>query len=453
MSVSQPVDKAEEEAAPAPPSFHAKPAAAALRILLVRARFAVMLAAALLVVGYWPTLRNHVERLLRTSRQADLGISTDTEYWCPMCPGVVSDWPSKCPICNMTLVRRKKGEATPLPDGVLARMQFSPYRIQLAGIRTAVVDFRLLKHEVVLVGPMQRSASGVVEVCAEALPTDFPFLSVGQVIDVSVDGLPGHQPFRGKVVRIEPGVGPADRAALVRLQIDDSAGELRSGILATARAQAPLSQLPWWRQSVMEEWRKQACVEMMAQSLTAPLAATSSRVRSLLEHGVYRGTFAAGASLSVPCDAVIDHGSRKVAFVESGPSMYDAVEVVVGPRCGDFYPILRGLQQGQRVAASGAFLLDAEMCLNHDLSAAWFGATRSANNSSHHETPASSSSTQNDERQLIAKQKTCPVTGKPLGSMGGPVRVEVGGRIVYVCCEGCSEPLRESPAKFFEKLK
>ena len=50
-----------------------------------------------------------------------------------MDPGVISDWPSKCGVCNMALVRRKRGEAVSLPDGVVARMQLSPNRIQLAG--------------------------------------------------------------------------------------------------------------------------------------------------------------------------------------------------------------------------------------------------------------------------------------------------------------------------------
>ena len=34
-------------------------------------------------------------------------------------------------------------------------------------------------------------------------------------------------------------------------------------------------------------------------------------------------------------------------------------------------------------------------------------------------------------------QKTCPVTGQPLGSMGAPVPVTVNGQTIYLCCEGC----------------
>jgi len=57
-----------------------------------------------------------------------------------------------------------------------------------------------------------------------------------------------------------------------------------------------------------------------------------------------------------------------------------------------------------------------------------------------------------DDQALAARQKTCPVTGEPLDSMGGPVRVEVNGRTVFVCCKGCEPALRKNPAKYLSKL-
>ena len=41
------------------------------------------------------------------------------------------------------------------------------------------------------------------------------------------------------------------------------------------------------------------------------------------------------------------------------------------------------------------------------------------------------------DRLLIEAQEICPVKGKDLRSMGGPVRAEVGGVTVYLCCKGC----------------
>lgn len=48
----------------------------------------------------------------------------------------------------------------------------------------------------------------------------------------------------------------------------------------------------------------------------------------------------------------------------------------------------------------------------------------------------------------IARQKICPVSGKPLGSMGQPVAVDVDGGRVYVCCSGCASAVKADPAKY-----
>ncbi|WP_425399188.1 hypothetical protein [Aeoliella sp.] len=48
----------------------------------------------------------------------------------------------------------------------------------------------------------------------------------------------------------------------------------------------------------------------------------------------------------------------------------------------------------------------------------------------------------------IARQKICPVSGKPLGSMGHPVAVDVNGQTVFACCNGCVNAIRSDPAKY-----
>ncbi|MBX3472139.1 MAG: efflux RND transporter periplasmic adaptor subunit [Planctomycetes bacterium] len=83
----------------------------------------------------------------------------------------------------------------------------------------------------------------------------------------------------------------------------------------------------------------------------------------------------AHAPLAVPADAVIDTGGRRVAYVEVAPGIYDAVEVVVGPRVGPWLPVVRGLREGQRVVARGAFLVDAEARLNPAAASIYFGAS------------------------------------------------------------------------------
>ncbi len=71
-----------------------------------------------------------------------------------------------------------------------------------------------------------------------------------------------------------------------------------------------------------------------------------------------------GRVLAIPRSAVIDTGRRKVVFVESAKGVYDMRAVKVGLLAGDYYPVVSGLEEGERVVTAGAFLLDAENRLN-----------------------------------------------------------------------------------------
>jgi Cu(I)/Ag(I) efflux system membrane fusion protein len=426
----------------------------AVLVLLVRLRFILVLAVVLLLVGAWPVLRGHWQRLTQPTGWPNEASSLNMEYWCPMCPGVVSDFPGKCPVCHMILIRREKGEPAPLPDGVVARMQFSPYRVQLAGIRTAAVECRPLLREFMLVGTVTQVGSNSVSVDADVFEKDLPFLALGGAVEATTDLLPGHVPFVGEITAVESTPAHGNRSRRVRLKIGDPNGDLHAGMLLTARLETPIMRLAWWRQAVAEEWRNRTSVALTARCLLAPAGPPApGGLESLIRAAVAETLGAKGVGLAVPQSAVLDHGARKVAFVESGTGMFDAVEVTVGPCCGDFYPVLRGVEVGQRVAVAGAFLLDAEMWLNHGVAATYFGATRGASSapappsSPHDHTPLAPA-----DRVLAARQKVCPVTGEPLDSMGGPVRVEVAGRTVFVCCKGCEAPLRKSPEKYLAKL-
>jgi Cu(I)/Ag(I) efflux system membrane fusion protein len=50
-------------------------------------------------------------------------------------------------------------------------------------------------------------------------------------------------------------------------------------------------------------------------------------------------------------------------------------------------------------------------------------------------------------------QHVCPVGGEMLGTMGLPVKVDVKGRQVWICCDGCKDTLLASPDEYLAKLK
>lgn len=400
----------------------------AAKVVQVRLRFVVILLAAFAVVGQWGTLRNHWDRLLHRlagNAPAAHTVSGDTEYFCPMDPGVISDWPSICPVCNMDLVRRRKEEAVALPDGVVARMQFSPYRVQLAGIGTSLVEPRRLTREITLSGRLARDTSpsadpGAVILDAAAYDDDLPWLTAGRTARLLVEGA-GGDPLAAVIEVDHRHASPGGNR--IRLRIEDPTRQLTPGSFATATVSIPVGET----------------------GLLAP------------------GTETSGGVLAVPESAVIDTGRRKVVYVEAMPGMFDGVEVALGARCGDWFPVLRGLEAGQRVATTGAFLIDAEARLNPSLAAGYFGANRSASTPARTSTAAkprrkteqakAGTKLSAADRELVARQKTCPVTDLPLDSMGGPIPVDVAGQRVFICCKGCESRLKNDPQKYLAKLK
>ncbi|HEX5500418.1 MAG TPA: efflux RND transporter periplasmic adaptor subunit, partial [Thermomicrobiales bacterium] len=212
----------------------------------VRLRFLAVLVGAFLIVGKWDSLRNYWQTLTISLDQEPLGgaVSPETEYFCPMCPGVLAEWPSRCSVCNMPLVRRRKGEAIQLPDGVLSRMQLSPYRVQLAGIRTAAVGYRPLVREAVVSGavieladdrPLGDSGEGAnmsapVSIDADIGELDLPLAAPGAAVQATSDAYPGHDPWPGVVLAIERRVSPRTRRVRVRVIADDPQRELLPGM-------------------------------------------------------------------------------------------------------------------------------------------------------------------------------------------------------------------------------
>jgi len=401
----------------------------AAKLAEVRLRIPIVLIISAVVVGRWDVIRNYWDRLTRVAfhqSAAASPVSSDTEYFCPMDPGVLSNWPGKCGICNMDLVRRKRGEAVALPDGVVARMQITPYRLQLAGIQTAPLTYEPLARSYRTAGIVRRKGDNLIvpleipprhaswlkgcddvtveckdaslsrplegrlqfdeqepgeeqDVTASVLFTDQgSSVKPGLIVDVTCRVLvSGLEPFRS----LPTGPPPLKRGEPRTLYscpehtdlVEIYPGKCRvEGNELEPRSLAENQRIQWWcpmHPAVTADHPGERCKDCGGMIL-------KPRVLS------YQPT---GRVLAVPESAVIDTGLRTVVFVETMPGMFDGVEVVLGPRCGDSYPIVQGLEAGQKVAVSGAFLLDAETRLNPSLAASYFGAGGRAQSSSHSE--------------------------------------------------------------------
>ncbi len=124
-----------------------------VKTIQARLRFFVLLGGIGALIVYWNAIDAVYEKWTRPAvaqETADAG----SEFWCPMHPTVVRDHPGKCPICGMPLSKRKKrtGEEEALPPGVLSRVQLTPYRVALAGVRTEPVEYRPLTKQIEAAG-------------------------------------------------------------------------------------------------------------------------------------------------------------------------------------------------------------------------------------------------------------------------------------------------------------
>lgn len=472
-----------------------------LKVALTRLRFLAIFAVVFAIIGGWETISVYWAKWTAPA-SAQEAISSDTEFFCPMDPGVLSDWPSKCPICHMTLVRRKRGDASPLPDGVIARMQFTPYRLYLGGIGVSPIEYRPLAREFELPGQFV-AASGTKElqVEASAFPREIAWLEPGQSAEIQPLRDPTSPALKATLQEIPSLPGDAAGAIPLRLHVENPAEPARAGdpvrvrfrspaerlrafrdlpsqppplqkaeprktyhcmnhpeILQTKPGACPRDQAPLMAQSLLDNQRiRWWCPMHPSVTADQPGASCQECGGMILVPRVISYRFP-GTVLSVPASAVIDDGKQSVAFVETGPGMFDARLITLGPRCGDGFPVLSGLEPGNRVVTQGSFLIDAETRLNPSLAASYFGAGNAATGRE----PATGTAIQkanadeNDwlqglaeaDRPLALKQKTCPVTGKNLGSMGVPARVEVQGKLVFLCCDGCTAAIESNPKRY-----
>ncbi len=157
---------------------------------------------------------------------------------------------------------------------------------------------------------------------------------------------------------------------------------------------------------------------------------------------------------------MIDTGTRKVVYREAGPSLYEGVEVELGPHCGEFYPVVKGLEAGDRVATDGSFLIDAESRLVGGLDSTSSGATvgprkdkpAAATSEIDKEVETAFKQFSPEDRKVAEEQVYCPILKTRLGTMGVPVKVMLKGWPVFLCCPLCVDKAKADAQRTLDKV-
>ena len=215
----------------------------------------------------------------------------------------------------------------------------------------------------------------------------------GQAVEASVEAFPG-KTFPGTVAFIQPTLDPATRTVEVRFDLENPGRRLRPGMFATVTLRTPVAETPAFqgrlaatphshegaRQASLSVEEQKNCpvttlklgsmgdpipVEVEGRKVWTCCEACPPKLKAQPAKYLARLEPAPRDEvLSVPESAVIDTGSRKIVYVEAEPGVYEGRVVVLGTRIGDRFPVLDGLAPGEKVAAAGAFLIDAESRLN-----------------------------------------------------------------------------------------
>jgi Cu(I)/Ag(I) efflux system membrane fusion protein len=301
---------------------------------------------------------------------------------------------------------------------------------------------------------------------AQIYEDELAFLKLDLPVTATTKSFPNRE-FKGKLVFMHPHLDATTRTLKVRFDMDNPEHELRPGMYATVRFQSPVARLAMLREERQGLWLAQTTTELTMAALLSPgLPVPGGGLASLLTAATEEAVAWRDLVLAVPESAVIDTGNRQFVYRETEPDVFDQLEVRLGPRSGAFYPVLRGLQAGERVATTGSFLIDAETRLTGGVASTYFGASGGPQSDQHSSTTAARPSMTRDEdakfqavlnklsphdRPLVEAQGYCPVLGNRLGSMGAPVPVVLQGQKVFLCCKMCIKKAKGNEKKTLAK--
>ncbi|HRX97212.1 MAG TPA: efflux RND transporter periplasmic adaptor subunit, partial [Bacteroidales bacterium] len=150
-----------------------------------------------------------------------------------------------------------------------------------------------------------------VWVLFEAYESDLPWIEKGDKIDFTIRSVPG-KTFSDRITFIDPTINPQTRVANVRVEMNNSSGQLKPGMFANGIVEASVS----------------------------------GNKKDLL----------------IPKTAVLWTGKRSVVYVKV-PNKTEPTfryrEITLGPDAGSFYVVNDGLTEGDEIAVNGVFKIDA----------------------------------------------------------------------------------------------
>lgn len=286
--------------------------------------------------------------------------------------------------------------------------------------------------------------------------TDLPWIAPLQRVRVTSNAMPGEE-FSGQIAFVDPIVDRATRTIAVRVNAINRNGLLKPGLFVNAELFVSLADAG--RPAVPKANGEYVCPMHPWETSDTPGTCSICGMKLVPVEQLpgYRVPREPGEVLAVPREAVLQTGERSLVYVELRPGTYVAAEVEVGPLAEDdegreYYPVLSGLEPGQRVVIRGHFAIDSQAQISGKPSL--FNEkkppvhSRDSMSGEMHDAPTHD--TRMDMKGMDAtKQTLCPVMGNKIDP---DVFVDIAGQRVYFCCPPCSKKFEAEPERYLDKL-
>ena len=196
----------------------------------------------------------------------------------------------------------------------------------------------------------------------DAYESDLPWLRFGQEVAFTVEAIPG-ETFYGQIAFIEPEVNRKTRTIPIRVNVPNEDGKLKPGMFVRGIVESRLAEDgKVYAPEFAGKWISPMHPEVVKDGPGQCDVCGMDLVPA--EELGYVDTADESAPLLVPSSAVLRTGKRAVVYVEKPDAerpTYEGREIVLGPRAGDNFIVIAGLDAGERVVSNGAFKIDSAL--------------------------------------------------------------------------------------------
>ncbi len=199
----------------------------------------------------------------------------------------------------------------------------------------------------------------------EAYESDIQWLHYGQDVKVEAESYPG-EVFYGKIAFIEPFVNEKTRTIKLRVNVDNKDENLKPGMFVRTTIHAVLGAGgKVYEEDLAGKWICPMHPDIIKEN-QEPCDICGMDLIKTSEFGFADKPTTEKRVLVIPKTAPLITGKRSVVYVENETKKdtvkrYEGREVVLGPRAGDNYIVLSGLNAGERVVTKGNFKIDSAL--------------------------------------------------------------------------------------------